>query len=88
MTIYQGARVLRDLTLLTVGDSGRPMIRLCTFLFRRCYIIDFSTYSIGAETCDFLDKLLTCNPSDRITATDALDHDYFWTDPLPADPKT
>jgi serine/threonine protein kinase len=35
-----------------------------------------------------LDKLLTCNPRDRITATDALEHDYFWTDPLPADPKT
>ncbi|KAF8434805.1 hypothetical protein L210DRAFT_2565251 [Boletus edulis BED1] len=29
-----------------------------------------------------------CNPRDRITATQALDHDYFWTDPLPADPKT
>ncbi|KAF7975517.1 hypothetical protein HWV62_9329 [Athelia sp. TMB] len=44
--------------------------------------------TIGPETCDLLDKLLTCNPSERITATDALDHDYFWTDPLPADPKT
>ncbi|KAG1741503.1 kinase-like domain-containing protein [Suillus paluster] len=44
--------------------------------------------SIGAETCDLLDKLLTCNPRDRITASQALDHDYFWTDPLPADPKT
>jgi len=43
---------------------------------------------IGAETCDLLDKLLTCNPRDRITASQALDHDYFWTDPLPADPKT
>ncbi|KAI0064903.1 Pkinase-domain-containing protein [Artomyces pyxidatus] len=42
----------------------------------------------GTETCDLIDKLLTCNPRDRITASQALDHDYFWTDPLPADPKT
>ncbi|THU94729.1 Pkinase-domain-containing protein [Dendrothele bispora CBS 962.96] len=44
--------------------------------------------SIGPETTDLMDKLLTCNPSNRITASEALDHDYFWTDPLPADPKT
>ncbi|KAG6899860.1 hypothetical protein C0993_006204 [Termitomyces sp. T159_Od127] len=44
--------------------------------------------SVGSETCDLLDKLLTCNPRERITAAEALDHDYFWTDPLPADPKT
>lgn len=34
-----------------------------------------------------MDKLLTCNPRERITASVALDHEYFWTDPLPADPK-
>ncbi|KAG5643702.1 hypothetical protein DXG03_009751 [Asterophora parasitica] len=44
--------------------------------------------SVGYETCDLLDRLLTCNPRDRITAAQALDHDYFWTDPLPADPKS
>ncbi|KAF5383263.1 hypothetical protein D9615_005069 [Tricholomella constricta] len=44
--------------------------------------------SVGYETCDLLDKLLTCNPRERITAAQALDHDYFWTDPLPADPKS
>ncbi|KAF8067735.1 kinase-like domain-containing protein [Lyophyllum atratum] len=44
--------------------------------------------SVGSETCDLLDKLLTCNPRERITASQALNHDYFWTDPLPADPKT
>ncbi|KAH8102272.1 Pkinase-domain-containing protein [Cristinia sonorae] len=44
--------------------------------------------TIGVETCDLLDKLLTCNPRERLTASQALDHDYFWTDPLPADPKT
>ncbi|CAL1708739.1 unnamed protein product [Somion occarium] len=43
--------------------------------------------TIGSETCDLLDKLLTCNPRERLTASQALDHDYFWTDPLPADPK-
>lgn len=43
---------------------------------------------IGPETVDLLDKLLTCNPRERINAEEALDHDYFWTDPLPADPKT
>ncbi|OCH83573.1 cdc2 kinase, partial [Obba rivulosa] len=43
---------------------------------------------IGVETCDLLDKLLVCNPRDCLTASQALDHDYFWTDPLPADPKT
>ncbi|THH29699.1 hypothetical protein EUX98_g4482 [Antrodiella citrinella] len=44
--------------------------------------------TIGAETIDLMDKLLTCNPRERLTASQALDHDYFWTDPLPADPKT
>ncbi|KAI0824813.1 kinase-like domain-containing protein [Trametes gibbosa] len=44
--------------------------------------------SIGPETVDLLDKLLVCNPKERLTASQALDHDYFWTDPLPADPKS
>ncbi|PPQ72284.1 hypothetical protein CVT24_004673 [Panaeolus cyanescens] len=44
--------------------------------------------SIGPETVDLLDKLLVINPRQRITASEALDHRYFWTDPMPADPKT
>ncbi|KDQ18771.1 hypothetical protein BOTBODRAFT_103467 [Botryobasidium botryosum FD-172 SS1] len=43
---------------------------------------------LPADTADFLDKLLTLDPCRRMTALEALDHDYFWTDPMPADPKT
>ncbi len=32
---------------------------------------------------DLLDKLLTLNPARRIDANLALDHDFFWTDPMP-----
>ena len=34
---------------------------------------------------DLLDKLLTLNPTDRIDADGALNHDFFWSDPMPLD---
>jgi len=34
---------------------------------------------------DLLDKLLTLDPSKRANADDALNHDFFWMDPMPAD---
>jgi cyclin-dependent kinase 9 len=36
---------------------------------------------------DLLDKLLTLDPKKRIDSDEALDHDFFWTDPLPSDIK-
>jgi cyclin-dependent kinase 9 len=35
--------------------------------------------------CDLLDKLLTLDPTKRIDSDSALNHDFFWTDPLPCD---
>merc|ERR1719421_1577750 len=35
---------------------------------------------------DLLRKLLMMDPEKRISADDALDHEYFWTDPVPATP--
>ncbi|ELR13631.1 Cyclindependent kinase [Acanthamoeba castellanii str. Neff] len=32
---------------------------------------------------DLLSKMLALNPAQRPTASEALDHDYFWADPLP-----
>ncbi|KAI3996925.1 hypothetical protein MKX01_021201 [Papaver californicum] len=33
---------------------------------------------------ELLDKMMTLDPSQRISAKDALDAEYFWTDPLPS----
>jgi len=35
---------------------------------------------------DLLRKLLAMDPENRINADDALDHSYFWSDPVPATP--
>lgn len=34
---------------------------------------------------DLLDKLLTLDPTKRIDSGTALDHDFFWKDPMPSD---
>ena len=36
---------------------------------------------------DLLRKLLHMDPTKRLSADDALDHEYFWTDPRPATPS-
>lgn len=36
---------------------------------------------------DFLDKMLALDPKKRLSAEDALDHDWFWSDPLPTEPS-
>lgn len=36
---------------------------------------------------DLIDKLLVLDPAQRIDSDGALDHDFFWSDPMPADLK-
>ncbi|KAH0561366.1 hypothetical protein KQX54_016357 [Cotesia glomerata] len=43
------------------------------------------TYIKDAYACDLLKKLLILDPSKRYDARLALDHDFFYTDPLPSD---
>lgn len=35
--------------------------------------------------CDLLDKLLILDPAKRADSDTALNHDFFWTDPMPCD---
>merc|ERR1719310_1231459 len=36
---------------------------------------------------DLLRKLLSMDPDKRLSADEALDHEYFWSDPVPATPE-
>lgn len=56
----------------------RPMKRRLKEVFRH-----FDRHAL-----DLLDKMLTLDPSQRITAKQALDAEYFWIEPLPCDPKS
>ncbi|KAJ4822621.1 Cyclin-dependent kinase C-1 [Turnera subulata] len=56
----------------------RPMKRRLREVFRH-----FDRHAL-----ELLERMLTLDPTQRISAKDALDAEYFWTDPLPCDPKS
>ena len=64
----------------------RSVLNVVPPLFRRMNK-SFHYHSAGPEALEFLDQLLTLNPLRRMTALEALDHDYFWCEPMPAEPK-
>ena len=42
-------------------------------------------FARDSQALDLLDKLFILDPSKRINSEDALDHDFFWTDPMPSE---
>ncbi|KAK4856042.1 hypothetical protein QYF36_013544 [Acer negundo] len=59
-------------------NPKRPLKRRVREVFRH-----FDRHAL-----ELLEKMLMLDPSQRISAKDALDAEYFWTDPLPCDPKS
>lgn len=57
---------------------ARPMKRRVRELFKH-----FDRHAL-----DLLERMLMLDPSQRVSAKDALDAEYFWNDPLPCDPKS
>lgn len=57
---------------------ARPLKRRVREVFRH----------FDRNALELLEKMLALDPSQRISAKDALDAEYFWTDPLPCDPKS
>ncbi|GAA6064689.1 hypothetical protein JCM10212_002407 [Sporobolomyces blumeae] len=45
-----------------------------------------ANHCAGELFADLLDQILVLDPQRRLTADEALDHDWFWSDPYPTEP--
>ena len=52
---------------------------------KRCLRDKIRAYVKDAHGIDLVDHLLTLDPAKRMDADTALNHDFFWSDPMPCD---
>lgn len=64
----------------------REFFYLVIHIFQTLQVVErLKPYIRDRNACDLLDKLLILDPSKRIDSDSALNHDFFWTDPMPCD---
>ncbi|NXH10858.1 CDK9 kinase, partial [Bucco capensis] len=61
---------------LCLPQDQKRKVKHCMKAYIRC-----------CHALDLIDKLLVLDPSQRINSFDALNHDFFWSDPMPSDLK-
>ena len=55
--------------------------------YRRCLVEHLLEKRVDPEAADLIDKLLALDAKKRLTASEALKHPYFTTEPLPCQPS-
>lgn len=55
---------------------------------KRCLSEMAKHFSKQNDAVDLIDQLLQFDPKKRISARDAVNHDFFWFDPIPSDLKS
>lgn len=76
--------------MLFRGVRARGASRASTrsaFFFARALLLTAFFFRYGEDFVDLMEHLLVLDPRKRLTAVEALDHQWFWTEPYPTDPK-
>ena len=71
--VWPGVENYRLYNVLVLPEHKERRIREC-----------FGQLMGNEHACDLLDKSLVLDPSRRITASSALNSDFFWTEPMPS----
>jgi cyclin-dependent kinase 9 len=98
--LMQGNTEERQLNLIshlcgTIDDKAWPNVEKLDLFkkinlpqgLKRRVIERMKPYINDQYAVDLLDRLLTLDPNYRIDSNDALDHDFFWSAPLPTEIK-
>jgi len=84
--IWPGVAELAYFKMIAKDPKDRLPDRLRQHLLQHNKTCPSAAPRLCDKAIDLIKKMLKLNPANRMTAADALDHDWFWSDPMPCDP--